>query len=244
LAADGAPLSPVASFKDKDGQEVRLIVQRGPSKLAIVVRPKTQPALTAFLEATKSSVKVLERGSKRIGYIHVWTLLTPGFRQALADAVQGPLQDTDGLLLDLRDGFGGWPDGFPDPLYIPETRVTRTVVGNTTVMRYGYARPLVVLINGGSRSGKEMLSRTLQTSKRATLVGQTTARDVLGGSPFRISPWAFFEVPTMDILVDGERLEGNGTKPDVFVSREIGDAGQDLILESGVNVLLGKLSAR
>jgi carboxyl-terminal processing protease len=102
---------------------------------------------------------------------------------------------------------------------------------------FGYGRPLVVLINGGSRSAKEVLSYIFKKSGRATLVGQKTAGNVLGTFPQAINDWAYLEVPMLDVLADGVRLEGTGVAPDVPVAKEFDATGNDLDLQAALDRL-------
>jgi carboxyl-terminal processing protease len=94
-----------------------------------------------------------------------------------------------------------------------------------------------VLINGGSRSAKEILSFILKSSHRATLIGTTTAGNVLGTSPIRISDWAYLEIPVVDVSIDGVRLEKNGVQPDIMVPDGFDKAGKDVVIERAVQFL-------
>src|SRR5262249_40606869 len=133
-----------------------------------------------FLEATRNSVKTIVFGGKKIGYIHLWTMINDDFRNALSNAVYGRLKDTSGLILDIRDRFGGRPEGFGDPFFRPEMNLEWKFSPSAGQKQlFGYQRPLVVLINEGSRSAKEVFSQIIKKSHRATLVGTTTAGNVL-----------------------------------------------------------------
>jgi C-terminal processing protease CtpA/Prc len=124
----------------------------------------------------------------------------------------------------LRDGFGGRPEGFGDSFQTTETR-------------RGYEKPLVVLINSGSRSARELLSYQLRKSGRATLIGRNTAGFVLGTAPIRINAWSTLEIPQNDIRVDGIRFEGLGVAPDIVVPEERDSTGIDLDLQEAVRYL-------
>jgi carboxyl-terminal processing protease len=139
------------------------------------------------------------------------------------DALKGPLKNTDALILDLRDGFGGRPYGFAEPF-----------------LRRSERRPLAVLINGGTRSAKEVLAHEFKKKGRGTLIGSTTAGHVLGTWPIRIADWAYLEIPMTEVKLDGVRLEGRGVDPDVEVPRESDASGRDLILEAAMVHLEGK----
>ena len=80
-----------------------------------------------------------------------------------------------------------------------------------------WRKPVFVLINGGSRSGKEIVAYSIRKHRLGTLVGQRTAGAVLGGRCFHLSDHSLLYLAVNDVRVDGERLEGRGVEPDVVV---------------------------
>ena len=84
-------------------------------------------------------------------------------------------------------------------------------------MSTAWRRPLVLLVNGGSRSGKEIVASMLQKQRLAVLVGARTAGAVMTGRIFLLSDGALLYLAIGDVLVDGQRLEGAGVVPDVEV---------------------------
>jgi carboxyl-terminal processing protease len=235
--ADGGPFAPVASLAGHLDHVVTLSYERGGKTATCVVTPKAVNSLGEFLAASKASERVIRSGGKKIAYMHLWTLATNDFRDALSAAVYGPLSDTDAMILDLRDGFGGRPEGFADPFFRPDALIEWDYSTAHTKQHFGYSKPLVVLINGGSRSAKELLSYILKKSHRAKLIGETTAGNVLGTSPNRLNAWSFLEIPMVDVAVDGVRLEKNGMRPDIEVRPEYGPNGTDLVLQRAVREL-------
>lgn len=238
VSVDGEPFQPIASLRDRVGKTATLSIRRSSEDLTAKIKIEKEQCLDMFLEASKDSVKVFEKNGRKIGYFHLWTQANSSFRDALSNAVYGKLKETDAMILDLRDGFGGRPEGYADPFFRPDAWLDWKT-GNSTPIRqlFGYGRPLVVLINEGSRSAKEVLSDILKRSKRATLIGQRTAGNVLGTFPRRINDWSYLELPMVDVTVDGERLEGNGVVPDVTLPREFNDAGEDLDLSAALDRL-------
>lgn len=238
LTVDQKPFSPIAALDEKVGKDVQLEVRRRDRVIQKSVHVDRGPLLEAFLNASRDSRRVIDRNGRKIGYFHLWTQAQEAFRNALSSAVYGPLSKTDAMILDLRDGFGGRPEGYADPFFRPEVAIESRLSDSLRVDQiFGYQRPLVVLINGGSRSAKEVLSFILKKSKRATLVGIPTAGNVLGTLPQKIGDWAYLEIPMTDMRVDGVRLENNGVKPDVAVPVEFDDEGHDLVLEAGLKIL-------
>jgi carboxyl-terminal processing protease len=113
LSANGQPFHPIRSFSGKAGQAVTLLFQRQPdssSLQTIQVTPLMMDAATMFLDAQKASTQIFERSGKTIGYTHIWSYAGEQYqRQLEKDLLYGRLKDTDALVLDLREGWGGAP---------------------------------------------------------------------------------------------------------------------------------------
>ena len=87
---------------------------------------------------------------------------------------------------------------------------------------------MIVLINGDSRSGKELLAWYFKKTRRATLLGERTAGSVSGGRLIRICDESVLYCCVSMITIDGKRLEGAGIEPDIEVPFDIRfAAGQD-----------------
>ena len=154
--ADDAPFGPISSFADKVDKPVKLVIQRGKEKLDKTVTPKSELPMEMFLQATRDSARLIEEGGKKLGYVHLWTQANASFEQVV-----------DGLALNrvcrYRTGsssiFGTVsvddPEGFGDVFFRPGSLITWDYGGgNKNPQRFGYGKPLVVLINGGSRSAE------------------------------------------------------------------------------------------
>lgn len=237
VTADDAPFGPITSFVGKEGKPVKLTVARGKAQFDKTVTPSSVLLMDMFLTATRESARTIETKGKKIAYVHLWTQANDNFRRALESLVNNRFATTDGFILDLRDGFGGRPEGFADPFFRPGNEIHWDYVGSANTEHFGYAKPLVVLINIGSRSAKEILSFILKSSHRATLIGTTTAGNVLGTSPIRISDWAYLELPSVDVSIDGVRLEKNGVLPDIAVPDGFDKDGKDVVIERAVQFL-------
>ncbi|MHB8635235.1 MAG: S41 family peptidase [Fimbriimonadaceae bacterium] len=237
VAADDASFGPIVSFAGKEGKPVQLTVERNTEKFTRMVTPDTEPMMDMFLAATRNSARLIQAKGKNFGYVHLWTQANDDFRRALASLVSGRFADTDAFILDLRDGFGGRPEGYADPFFRPGSKIRWDFVTSASTEHFGYDKPLVVLINGGSRSAKEILSYILKSSHRATLIGTRTAGNVLGTFPVRIGDWAYLELPSVDVSIDGVRLENNGVQPDVTVPDGFDKAGNDVVIARAVQFL-------
>jgi len=259
MAVDGKPYQPIQSFTNKADQQVKLSIQRtadSKSPEEITVVPKNLDPNTLFLEAMRTSVKIIERGNavrtssgaesdrKKIGYVHIWSYAGDQYQQLLVNEIAyGKLSDADALILDLRDGWGG-----ADPNYLnifTEKVPILTRIGRDGVKReldFQWRKPVVMLVNNGSRSGKEILAYGFQKYKLGKVIGTKTAGAVVGGSPFLLKDGNLLYLAVIDVLVDGERLEGKGVIPDIEVPFPLEYAqGKDPQLEKAVEVLLEQL---
>ena len=256
LAVDGKPYQPIQSFVDKADREVKLSIQQTPDSTSlkeITVIPKNLDANSLFLDAMRASVKIIESsrtspGSKsdrqKIGYIHIWSYAGDQYQELLVNEIgYGKLKDADALILDLRDGWGG-----AEPNYL--NIFTEKVPVLTQIPRDGIKRnldlqwrkPVVMLVNNGSRSGKEILAYGFKKYHLGKLIGTKTAGAVVGGSPFLLEDGDLLYLAVVDVLVDGERLEGKGVVPDIEVPFPLEYAqGKDPQLKKAVEVLLEQL---
>ncbi|HLJ56528.1 MAG TPA: S41 family peptidase [Chthonomonadaceae bacterium] len=220
VSADGTPFRTAGSFRGKDGRPVAVAFRRGRDVAVhtVMVIPVRQNILQAYLDATEKSARIISVSGKRIGYIHLWTMANDAFRTTLERVLERRLHDTDGLILDLRDGYGGSPWNYADVFFRPDVSWEQQSRSGGGATRYtGYGKPMVVLINQGTRSAKEFLSYELKTKHRATLVGTRTAGAFLGAGAFEIGRDGLLELPILGLKVDGQLLEGNGVAPDVNV---------------------------
>lgn len=246
LSVDGKPYQPIQSFVEKVGQEVKLSIQRtaDSKSLELAVIPKKLDPNTLFVEAMKDSVKIIERNNKKIGYVHIWSYAGDKYQELLVNQIAyGKLKDADALILDLRDGWGGADANYLN-IFTEKVPVVTKISRDGTKQNLDaqWRKPVVMLVNHGSRSGKEILAYGFKKYKLGTLIGTKTAGAVVGGSPFLLSDGNLLYLAVVDVLVDGERLEGKGVIPDIEVSFVLEYAqGKDPQLEKSVEVLLSKL---
>jgi carboxyl-terminal processing protease len=151
-------------------------------------------------------------------------------------------QRPTGFVIDLRDGWGG---ASPDYLRIFDTQIPvieRVERGGESqrVDRHIHV-PAAVLINRGSRSGKEAIAYGVKQHHLAKLVGERTGGAVLAGGIFCLEDGAVLYLASGAVTVDGEVLEGKGVAPDVAVPFDIRyAAGRDLQLEAALDALAAR----
>lgn len=245
--ADGEPFHPVRSLAGKAGRPVILEVQDQPGSLLrkVAATPQRVDPAAEWLEAQRAGSRIVEKDGRRVAYVPIWSCAGDVYRQALADSLAGDLAPAEALVIDFRGGWGGCNPQLValfDPAVPDLQRIPRD--GGGSVWNPSWRKPLVVLIDGGSRSGKELVSRALQRHGRAVLVGERTAGAVLAGQPFLLSDGSLMFLAVEDVRVDGERLEETGVAPDVPVPSDLRyAAGRDPQLDRALGVAAGALSA-
>ncbi len=242
IAVDGQAFRGVESFSKKIGVPVALTLRRqeGAVPTIVAVTPELRNPKQEFLAAQQASIRVIEHLGRKIGYIHVWSYAGIEYQEAFQDAISfGALKDADGLIWDLRDGWGGASAAYLNvfnkqvPFY---TRIDRD--GSEHVWDGQWRKPVVMLINGGVRSGKEILAYGFKKYKLGKIVGENTAGAVTAGKLFILSDDSILYLAVGGARIDGDVLEGVGVAPDVHVRMDIRYlAGKDIQLDRAVSVV-------
>lgn len=246
LAVNGRHWNDLESFRQRKGRKVAVTIQRlfeGPAQVVEIV-PRLVNPQDAFLEASRNSARVLERGGCRIAYYHIWAFTDDRIYEQFADFSREHLAGCQGLILDLRDGIGG---GDSERQWLMVTRTPRVDFFDRKGRKSGtsgggWGGPLVVLINERTRSGKELFAAALKKAGRAVLVGTRTAGAGTGGQAFFLSDGSILYLAVAGVRVEGENLEGRGVEPDVLVDRPIPySQGRDPQYERAIDVMVEKL---
>ncbi len=247
VSVDGQPFAEIGSFRGKAGGTAHLTVRRaaGAEPIAIDVPvAEIQPG-DLFVRAISDSVRRFDQGGKRIGYIRLWAYTRDDVTQVLYDELgNGRLKDVDGLVLDLRSKWGGAPGD------AAETFVGRAADmvgvnrdGTRNIVTFRWVKPVVAIIDGGTRSGMEVLAYSLKKNG-VPLVGAPTAGNVLAGTAYALPDDSLLELAVADVLVDGKRLEANPVEPDVAVPFDVRyAAGRDPQLDAATALLSERLAA-
>jgi carboxyl-terminal processing protease len=222
ISVDGQPFHPIRSFQDKADQPVTVTIRRSfnSNPEDITVTPKRFDATIMFLDAQTASTQVIDQDGKKVGYVHIWSYAGDQYHQQLQrDLLYGDLKDADALVIDLREGWGGASTNYLN-LYnqrsLSLTSIPRNGVRYTSSS--AWTKPVVLLVNEGSRSGKEILAYGFQQLQIGPVVGSKTAGAVVAGSPFLMQDGSLLYVAVTDVYLDGGvRLEGAGIAPDVEV---------------------------
>jgi carboxyl-terminal processing protease len=242
VGADGKAFAPVGSFRDKVGKSVTLQIRRaadGPVK-DVTVEPKRIEPDEAFEDALKDSARIVETNGKRIGYVRVWSYAGNRYQELLEEVLsEGKLKDADALIWDLRDGWGGAHPRYLNAFnpYGPTLTLTDRD-GDANTVGFRWRKPVAMLINSGTRSGKEVLAYGFKKNGFGAVIGERTAGALLAGTAFLLSDGGLLILAVNDAAVDGERVEGKGVDPTIEVPFDIRyAAGQDPQLDKAIAVL-------
>jgi carboxyl-terminal processing protease len=236
VEVNGKPFTPIHSLKKLSGKAQFGIV-RNNSKVRLEMEVTDTDFSQAALDATRESIRIIERNGKKVGYIKLWSMLDQRILQLMIESATKTFIDTDAAIVDLRDGFGGSAEGYPDVFFRPAITMERNSSSSQDRKVYGYAKPLVLLTGEGTVSAKEVFAYIMKASRRAKLVGNRTAGKLLTGNAVRINSWAIMLIPQRDVILDGSRIEGAGIEPDIAVDAEYGPDGKDMVLEEAMRIL-------
>ena len=242
LAADGTPYHPIQSLTAKVNQEVTLQVRRSldtPPHDVVVVPQQIKPN-EAFLKAMQESARVIHTHGVAIGYIHVWSYAGSQYQRLLEQEIfSGTLKEAEALVLDLRDGWGGAQAHYLDIFNAQGPTVTMMDrQGGVSVANVKWRKPVVMLINSGTRSGKEILAYGFKKYGLGEVIGTRTTGAVLAARAFLLSDSSLLLLAVNDVFVDGQRLEGVGVTPTIEVPFTVEYAqGKDPQLERAIEFL-------
>jgi carboxyl-terminal processing protease len=179
-------------------------------------------------QAITNSARTLAVGGYSVGYLRLWTGTGRGGLERYHSNIASMAQ-TDALILDLRGGFGGaWYEHL-DPFF-PDRKgyFSFEVIDRNGVTeyhpepqenRFWYGRPMVVLINEGTRSGKEAVAYQFKASGRAVLIGTRTSGALSAGKGLLLEDGMrlIYYLAVAEYRLNGHRIEGRGISPNIRV---------------------------
>ncbi len=213
-----------SNFFNLENGIVSIDLMRKSQKHTVQLSLIKKPMYDWYSSAVEKSARKFEQDGLKLGYVHLWCG-GKAAQEAMQDSLDAaPLRDCDGLILDLRDGYGACSPDALDPFF----RQPAAYPDFETISRKGrrsrssivYTKPMVAIINGGSRSGKEQLAFSLKNTKRALVVGDRTAGYFLAGTIIPINEKCFLYLAVFDCSLSGVRLEGKGVETDLSVQND------------------------
>jgi carboxyl-terminal processing protease len=238
---DGKPFAAVGSFEDKVGETVTLHVRRaaGGEVLPIAVKPVWIEPADAFESAMSDGARIIDSGGRKIGYVRLWSYAGDRYQGKLEELLAGKLAEADALIWDLRDGWGGAQPYYLDVFSkLGPTMELTDRGGDHEFVNVKWRKPVALLINGGSRSGKEVLAYGFKKYGVGEVIGTRTAGALLAARAYLLSDDSLLLLAVNDVAVDGERLERVGVAPTIEVPFPLEyAAGKDPQIDKAVDVL-------
>ena len=246
LAVDGEPYREIASFEKKAGKTVTLTLRREENAEPVEVPVKVEAIRPneLFTASISESIRTIESGNFKIGYMRIWSFTSTETRQLLDDELgTGRLAGADALVLDLRSRWGGAPLDAAE-VFVGRTPPTELKKRDGTVAAGNtrWRKPVVAIIDEGTRSGLEVFAYALKIND-IPLVGTTTAGAVLAGTAYMLPDDSLLILAVQDVVTDGKRIEGVGVAPTQEVARDVRfENGNDPQLEAAIKLILERLS--
>lgn len=242
LDVGGKPFEPIGSFEGKVGQVITMHVRHAAADegVPVAMRPVWIEPAKVFLTAMDDGARIIESNGKKIGYVRIWSYAGGRYQDMLEQLLStGKLADADALVWDLRDGWGGADPSYLDIFSKLGPTMTLTARdGDKDVVNMRWRKPVALLVNGGSRSGKEVLAYGFKKYQVGEVIGTRTAGALLAGSAFLLPDDSLLLLAVADVSVDGERLERVGVAPTIEVPFPLEySAGRDPQLDKAVEVL-------
>jgi len=233
---------------------------RGPKGTTVVlsiIREKSQEAFDVNIVRDKITLEsVTFEQQDDLFYISINQFSDDTLKEFQSAATQALLNDSKGIILDLRFNGGGYLDSAVHILgefletNLPAVQMQgKDVQSSKTLTTSGPARlnnlPVAVLINQASASAAEIVAGTLQDFGRAIVVGQKsygkgTIQDVI---PFRDGSTLRITIAKW-LTGKGQDINENGISPDfmVEISEEDVNNSFDSQLEKARELLTEKIA--
>ena len=224
---DMSMVEAVLKIRGPKGTTVALLIQH---------QDEAEPVLIEIVRATIELASVITEMAGDVAHIKITQ-----FSRRTAEEMQAALAEVEnanaeGIVLDMRGNPGGILETVIDVAsYFLEDGVVVKVVGGNgeeqslEVEPGGMVNelPVVVLVNGYSASGSEVLAGALQDHGRATVAGNQTFGKGSVNVSRRLQDGAALYITTARWLTPSGRLiEGEGIKPDIELELEGEEAVQ------------------
>jgi carboxyl-terminal processing protease len=195
-------------------------------------------------ESIRRSARVVERAGAALGYVRVYSWAGIEMQDALRETLASdPIASADGLVLDIRGGWGGAQASYLDLFNSDVPQFEMRLRGREPfVSTDRWRKPVVLLVDEGCRSGKEIFALGFRDGEIGPVVGARTGGDVAAGQVFTLQDGSLLYLAVGEVFVNGMRLEGVGVEPNIAVERVIPfENGADAQLEAALQALFSEI---
>jgi tricorn protease len=199
-----------------------------------------------WVEHQRELVDTYSKG--RLGYVHIRAMNDSSlrdFKHHLGNNMLGK----EGVVIDVRFNGGGRTAVDVLEILIKRPWLKRQYgdlpdISENIYRSIALEKPSILMINESSFSNAEIMAEGFRRLNIGKIVGVDTAGGVIGTGSYRLIDGSRMRLPsTGAYTVDGENLENNGRKPDIFIENnpEELDQGIDRQTERAVKELLAQL---
>ena len=252
----GADVSLNTLLLDQTGRRTVLTVAGpGGARRDVVLRPISGNSASSLLyrQWVRDRRAYVEKASGgRLGYVHIANMDTGGQTRLNID-LDAQNQGREGVIIDLRNNFGGFLNGQILDVFTRKNFLTMTprglfgLPGRQNLGQRALGLPTVLVTNEWTLSDGESFVEGYRTLGLGKVVGTPTAGWLIYTSPVTLVDGSVFRMPYIRVDgADGKNMERNPRPVDIRVERPLGEtlAGKDAQLEVAVTELLKGLGAR
>ena len=241
---------------DRIGKRTTLtMATAGGARRVAVVRPISASTASGLLyrQWVRDRRTYVESASGgRLGYVHIPDMGTNSLSQLAID-LDAQNQGREGVVIDVRNNFGGFLNGHMLDVFSRRNFMTMTprglfgVPGRQNLGQRALGLPTVLVANESTLSDAEIFAEGYRALGLGKIVGVPTAGWLIYTSQTALIVGSIFRVPFIRIDgADGKNMERNPRPVDLTVERQLGEtlAGKDTQLDAAVAELLKGLPAR
>ncbi len=207
-------------------------------------RAEAELAYRAWVAANRGHVARASGG--RLGYVHMRDMSMDSLQRLYVD-LDADNATRDGVVIDLRNNFGGFVNAYALDVFARKPYLDMTFRGQPAASaravlgQRSLERPTVLITNRVTLSDGEDFSEGYRRLGLGRIVGEPTAGWIIYTSNARMIDGSAVRLPFITITTaDGEPMEMAPRPVDVRVERALGEAyrGIDSELDAAVQVLL------
>jgi C-terminal processing protease CtpA/Prc len=249
----GAGINLDELLEGKSGRRIVLSVSssaNGSGSREVVVQPVSTGAEKGLLyrqwvEANRDYVAKMSDG--KLGYVHLPDMGQGSLNQLYID-LDAENQAKQGVVVDIRNNNGGFINPYVIDVLARRGYLTMrerglwNVPARTALGQRALERPTILVTNQHSLSDAEDLTEGYQALKLGKVVGEPTSGWIIYTWNTTLFDGTTIRLPRQLILgSDGKNMEMNPRKPDIPVTRPIGETltGKDSQLDRAVRELMG-----
>ncbi len=201
--------------------------EKGSTVHLTIYRPSTKKTLEMDVERAEIKIEtVISHKIENLGYIGIIQFNDHTDEEFKTHLDELKKQNVKGLIIDLRGNPGGTVSSvvkIADMLLPEGTIVSAKDKNHKIVFEYKsdkeqYDKPIVVLINEGSASASEILSRAIKDFNRGKLVGVKSFGKGIVQTVFPFQDGTGVKLTTSEYFTpSGENIHNIGIKPDIEV---------------------------